>query len=77
MRLREEMEERAKAVLTARHAGADDPLMSGWTIHSDDWSDVTQAAVDQVMARTNAVFDTVLRLAEAVDELRDASDVEG
>jgi len=35
----------------------------------------TQNAVDYVMSYSNALFEMVLRLAEAIDELRDAPDV--
>lgn len=74
MKLREEMAQRAVAVT---NPDAPNPLMSGWTIESEDWSRATQAAVDQIMACTNALFDMVLRLAETIDELRDSTDIEG
>lgn len=47
----------------------------GWGIDSESWTDSTQAAVDAVMNCANTVAEIVLRLAEAVDELRDAPDV--
>jgi hypothetical protein len=55
----------------SRRSGTD----ASW--ESELWDEPTQAAVDQIMACTNALFDMVLRLAEAIDELRDAPDVKG
>jgi hypothetical protein len=76
MKLREEMAQRAVAAGSLGPATPQNPPMSGWIIESESWSHTTQAAVEQVMAYVNAVFDMVLRLAEAVDELRDALDVQ-
>ncbi len=77
MRLREEMAERAVAAANFGPTTPDNPPLSGWGVYSDDWSAHTQAAVSSVMSYTNAVFEMVLRLAEAIDELRDTLDIEG
>jgi hypothetical protein len=77
MRLRDEMAERAVAAAHFGPATQTNPPLSGWTVYSDDWSDHMQAAVSSVMTYTNAVFEMVLRLAEAIDELRDTLDVQG
>jgi hypothetical protein len=74
MKLREEIVQRALA-LNNPDVPVTEPLMSGWTMTSDDWPYATQVAVDELMARINALLDMALRLAEAVDELRDAPDV--
>jgi hypothetical protein len=74
MKLRDEMIERMKA---APQFASSENAFTGWTIHSDDWSGTTQAAVDIVMTYTNALMEMVLRLAEAIDVLRDSMDIEG
>lgn len=76
MKLRDEVMQRALAVGDP-DAPFTEPLMSGWTFTSDDWPQSTQASVDTVMAGVNALLDMVLRLAEAIDELRDTLDMEG
>jgi hypothetical protein len=70
MKLREEMVERLIAAPTNQ------PL-TGWTIKSESWNAATQAAVDQIMVYTSTLLEMVLRLAEAIDELRDTVDIEG
>jgi hypothetical protein len=75
MKLREEIIERMKAAPQFA-AGTPENVFTGWTVHSDDWPpSSTQVAVDTVMNYTNALVEMVLRLAEAIDELRDAPDV--
>jgi hypothetical protein len=75
MKLREEIVQRALAVGNPEVVQLSEPLSSGWTFDCDDWPQTTQLAVDAVMDCANALLDMVLRLAEAVDELRDAPDV--
>jgi hypothetical protein len=75
MKLREEMEARLKASAELGPANADNPPISGWRMDSEAFDPSLQAAVDQILSFTNVLVDMVLRLAEAVDELRDAPDV--
>jgi hypothetical protein len=74
MKLREEMIERMKAAPELVPVRPDD-VFTGWGLASPDWSDDTQDAVDVVMPYANILMEMILRLAEAIDELRDAPDV--
>jgi hypothetical protein len=74
MNLREEIVQRTLAVANP-DVPTTEPLISGWEFTSDDWPQSTQDAVDAVMSCVNALLDMAVRLAEAVDELRDAPDV--
>ena len=75
MKLREEMAERAIAAAQFGPATPENPPLSGWIVTDETWDDMTQNAVDYAMSYMNALYEMVLRLAEAVDELRDATDV--
>lgn len=77
MRLREEMKQRAIAALEFGPPTPDNPPLSGWIVYSVDWDENTQAAVNSVMSASNALFEMVIRLAESIDELRDALDIQG
>jgi hypothetical protein len=74
MKLRDEMFERMKATPGLAEESPDE-VFTGWAINSEDWTDSTYYAVSAVMPFANALMEMVLRLAEAIDELRDAPDV--
>lgn len=76
MKLRDEITERMKAAPElAVPADSPEEVFTGWGINSDDWTDSTYYAVDAVMPFVNTLMEMILRLAEAIDELRDAQDV--
>ena len=75
MKLREEMEARLAASVELGPANADNRPISGWTMESEAFDPTLQGAVEQLLTFSNVLLDMVLRLAEAIDELRDAPDV--